>query len=115
MAGELFGGMDSERVKETLRRIRLGDDADVHDPDELRQRVLDALEEDPTTGHLGIDARVTSSGIVELTGSAPGEEERELAGELARAVPGAELAINRILVYGTDVPPRLVGPLAGSS
>jgi osmotically-inducible protein OsmY len=37
-------------------------------------------------------------GIVELTGTAPDVITRQLAGDIARDVPGAVVVVNRILV-----------------
>ncbi len=116
VAGELIGGWDSDLVKGTLGRLgRRGDEngGNTPEPRLLERAVLEALRRDPETRTAGFNATVAPTGTVELTGVAPDEATRLLAGELARAVNGVPLVINRILVRGTDLPETTAGDAGG--
>jgi osmotically-inducible protein OsmY len=54
-------------------------------------------------------------GLIELTGVASDALVRRAAADIARAVPGVEVVVNRILLRGTDFPrqPAPPGPTRG--
>lgn len=114
--GELWGARARERVGGAIRALkRRPPDSGGTDPKKLQQLVLEALQRNPSTRLLGVDVRVSAEGIVELTGAAPDELAREIAGETARAVPEADVVINLILVEGKDLPEQSVESAIGSS
>jgi osmotically-inducible protein OsmY len=105
LISEMFGNVDSERVRRAVSRVRdTSSEPEPIDPHLLEHGVEQALHENPTTGSLPIRARALGDGIVELTGTAPDQQARSLAGDLARGVEGARVVVNRVLVGGTDVP-----------
>ena len=61
-----------------------------------------ALAADPLLRDLGLNATAVSVGVVELHGWVPTRPLRARAGRAARAVPGIEQVVNRILVRGED-------------
>ncbi len=104
VSGELLGNVDSDRVRRAVNRWRPGDDDEQPDEelDKIEHDLLATLKSNPVTRGLSLEVRALGGGLVELTGTVPNESSRELAGELARAVPGADLVVNRVLVAGTD-------------
>ncbi|MDH3458055.1 MAG: BON domain-containing protein [Gemmatimonadota bacterium] len=92
---DLFGSL-RERVGRRLRRTDGTTPAD--DPDALRQAVLHALTQHPATRSLELDVRALGEGIIELTGTAPDADLRDLAGSTARAVAGTSVVVNRMLI-----------------
>jgi hypothetical protein len=61
-----------------------------------------ALDADPTLAELALEATPVAIGIVELHGWVPSRAVRAYAGRVARAVPGIEQVVNRLLVDGED-------------
>lgn len=104
VSGELLGNVDSARVRRAVRRWRPGEDDEPvdEDLDEIEHDLLTTLKSNPVTRGLSLEVRALGGGLVELIGTVPNESSRELAGELARGVLGADLVVNRILVEGTD-------------
>ncbi len=100
---ELLTLVSTEPVRSAVRRLRpeaeIGDD---HDPLEVQRSVEQALEDDPGTQSLTVRVEALGDGIVELTGSVPDALSRQLAGDVARGVPGADVVVNRVLVEGSD-------------
>ncbi|MEE8133650.1 MAG: BON domain-containing protein [Gemmatimonadales bacterium] len=101
--GEMLGDMSPGRLKGTLATIRHGGRRTPKDPGEIRRAVESALDDNPDLGDLSIDVTAHEDGIVELTGVAPDDLTRELAGEVARGVSGTDVVVNRVLVEGVDV------------
>jgi hypothetical protein len=62
------------------------------------------------TRKLNLSARALDGGLIELTGVVPDERTRQVAGDAAAGVSGADIIVNRILVQGRDVPPGHVAP-----
>lgn len=107
----LIGGMllrafltniGTQPLKTAVCSLRKAETDETVDPGELEQAVSAALEEDPDTRALGIGVEALGDGIVELTGSAPDPLSRQIAGDITRSVPGADIVVNRILVKGGD-------------
>ncbi len=97
--GDLFGGAVAKRLGRSVRQLRRpAGGPPSEESDHLRQAVLDALTEHPATRSLELDVRALGDGIVELTGTAPDADARDLAGSMARAVAGASVVVNRMLV-----------------
>ena len=97
--------MDSERFRRAVGRVRdTSPKPEAIEPHLLEQAVEQALHQNPTTGSLSIRARALGEGIVELMGTAPDQQARSLAGDLARGVDGARVVVNRVLIAGADVP-----------
>ncbi len=104
--GEMLGHMSPGRLKGTLATIRPGRRRAPKDPGEVRRAVESALDDHPDLDDLSLDVTAHEDGIVELTGVAPDDLTRELAGEVARDVPGTDVVVNRILVEGVDIRER---------
>jgi osmotically-inducible protein OsmY len=102
VSGGLFGRVNSDRFRHVVSRLRSREQAEAEDPDQLERDLLTTLRSNPTTRSLDLAVRALGGGLVELTGTVPEEATRELAGRLARGVPGADVVVNRILVEGRD-------------
>jgi len=104
--GEMLGDMSPGRLKGTLATILPSRKRAPRDPGEVRRAVESALDDHPDLGDLSLDVTAHEDGIVELTGLAPDDLTRDLAGDVARDVPGADVVVNRVLVEGVDVRER---------
>jgi osmotically-inducible protein OsmY len=100
--GGAVGKMHRGRVRATFGRFGR---AERPSTDELARAVLAALREDEATSDLDLDVHVAEPGLVELTGVVSDAIVRRVAGDVARAVPGVEVVVNRIMLRGTT-PPR---------
>jgi len=109
---EFLVDVNTAPVRNAVRRLRRPAEPRDDDPQAIRRAVEAALADDPHTERLGIGVDALGEGIVELTGLAPDATTRQLAGELARTVPGADVVVNRILVEGSDSLAR-IEPEAG--
>lgn len=95
--------VSTEPMKSAVRRLRHEVDIeDDHDPAVVERSVEQALENDPGTQGLDVRVEALGDGIVELTGTVPDALSRQLARDVARGVPGAEVVVNRVLVEGSD-------------
>jgi osmotically-inducible protein OsmY len=63
------------------------------------------LHGDEATSDLDIEVQVGEPGLVELTGVVSDAVVRRVAADVARAVPGVEVVVNRILLRDPDTPP----------
>jgi osmotically-inducible protein OsmY len=100
---EFFTGVSTEPVKRAVRRLRTAEEMeDDQDPAILERSIGQALDEDPGTQELDVRVEALGDGIVELTGIVPDALSRQLAGDVARGVPGAGVVVNRVLVEGSD-------------
>ena len=61
-----------------------------------------ALDSDPALAELALEATPVAIGVIELHGWVPSRAVRAYAGRVARAVPGIERVVNRLLVDGED-------------
>lgn len=103
IARELLTGLDTEPVKSAVRRLRPeGDMEEEQDPLAVQQSVEQALADDPGTQSLHVRVEALGDGIVELTGTVPDALSRQLAGDVARGVSGADVVVNRVLVEGSN-------------
>ncbi len=103
--GDQVGEVNSDRVRQAVRRLRPGDRSEaLEDPELVERAIEEALDEHPAAEHMRVSVRALGDGIVELTGTAPDATARALATDLARGVAGADVVVNRILVEGNDVP-----------
>ncbi len=102
--GGLLGDVDSDRVRRAVRRLRpYVDEDEIEDrQDEVEDDLLATLESNPATRGLNLEVHALGGGLVEITGVAPDQRTRELAGELARDILGSAIVVNRVLVEGTD-------------
>lgn len=111
VVGELLGTVDGDRMRRAFGRLRRREpDEPRRDPLDVQRDVKATLGRNPTTRGLDLGVRALGEGIVEVTGAAPDDTARTLAGDLARGVEGADVVVNRILVEGTDVPRRERSP-----
>lgn len=108
VAGEMLGDLRSDRVRRAFGRLRPRDEPPPP-PEHVREAVQDALRVHESTAELGITVHAPGEGLIELTGIAPDALTRQLAGDIAREVPGADVVVNRILVNGSDLPPQPKG------
>jgi osmotically-inducible protein OsmY len=100
---ELLTGFNTEPVKSAVRRLRPeADIEDEQDPLAVQQSVEQALADDPGAQALRVRVEALGDGIVELTGTVPDALSRQLAGDVARGVSGADVVVNRVLVEGSN-------------
>lgn len=102
VAGELMGNVNPDRVRHAMRRVRRRTGEQAENPGAVEREILSILRSNAATRGLPLTVRSMAPGLVELTGTAPDEATREVAGRLARGVPGARTLVNRILVDGRD-------------
>jgi hypothetical protein len=107
VAGTLLGGsvgdVHADRVKRALNRLsgagrRPG-------PEQLERDVREALKSDEATRDLDLEVSAPGEGLIELTGLVSDALSRRAAGDVARAVLGVDVVVNRILLQGSDLPP----------
>jgi len=100
---ELLGSVSTEPVRQAVRRLsQPGIDRTGVDPQDVERSIYEAIAGDPDTQALEVEATALGDGLVELTGTVPSDLDRDLAGDVARSVVGAEVVVNRILVEGSD-------------
>ncbi len=106
VGGGLLGDVDSDRVRSVVRRFRpdgeISEDGLDEEPERTEDDLLAMLESNPATRGLNLEVHALGEGLIEITGVAPDQRTRELAGELARGVVGSAVVVNRVLVEGTD-------------
>jgi len=99
---EMLGNVDSDRFKSAVRRIREGNDEEPPDPAQIERDLLSALRGNPTTRQAEIDVHAFGEGLIDISGTVSDERTRDIARELASAVAGSDVIVNRILVEGID-------------
>ncbi len=104
---EWLGDVHPERVRQLFRSK--AKPAPV-DPEQVERDVVRVLKATAATRRLNLSARALDGGLIELTGVAPDERTRQVAGDAAASVAGADIVLNRILVQGRDVPPGHTAP-----
>jgi hypothetical protein len=105
--GEWLGDVHPDRVRRIFGpRVQ----AEPVSPEQVEREVLRVFRSLSATRRLGLTARALDGGIIELTGIAPDERTRQVAGDAAARVAGADIIVNRILVQGRDVPPGHILP-----
>lgn len=97
--GGSVGAVHGRRVRDTFGRLSRG--TRRVKPEDLAQAVLAGLREDEATSDLDIHVHVAEPGLVELTGVVSDATVRRVAADVARAVPGVEVVVNRIMLRGT--------------
>jgi hypothetical protein len=98
-----MGDVDADRMKRALKKLRPSEeDLPDTDPADLERDLREAMAIRPEVRNLDIGVRALGEGLVELTGIAPDETTRTIAGKVAERVPGADVVVNRILVEGID-------------
>jgi hypothetical protein len=107
--GGSVGPLHADRVRGALGRLRGTRDRPAK-PEKLERAVRDALRDDEATRDLDIEVHVVGPGLIELTGVTSDALVRRAAADIARAAPGAEVVVNRILLRGTDFPQKPVPP-----
>jgi len=95
--GGAIGAVHGGRVRDTFGRLGRGA---RQAPEALAQAVLAALREDEATSDLDIHVHVAEQGLVELTGVVSDATLRRVAADVARAIPGVEVVVNRIMLRG---------------
>jgi osmotically-inducible protein OsmY len=111
VAGAVLGGsvgdVHADRVKRAFGRLS---GARRASPAALEDDVRTALRSDEATRDLDLEVHAPGEGLIELTGAVTDALARRAAGDVARAVPGVEVVVNRILLKGTDLPPTPATP-----
>jgi len=100
--GEWLGDVHPERVRQIFSGRRA---IEPTDPAQVEREVLRILKTTSATRRLNLSARALDGGVIELTGVAPDERTRQVAGDAAAGVAGGAIVVNRILVQGRDIPP----------
>ena len=97
---ELMGNVDTEPVKNAVRRLSNQDGVPDVDLGAVEDAVIQAWEDDPDLRPLALAVEALGDGIIEITGTASSQMTRQLAGDVARSVPGADVVLNRIHIEG---------------
>lgn len=106
----LVGGMllrqfvvsgNTERVKEAARRLKESPRGPKEALNAIEDAVVQAWEDDPDLRPLPLTVEALGEGIIEITGTAPSQITRQLACDVARSVPGADVVLNRIHIEET--------------
>lgn len=100
--GGAVGAVHRRRVADTFGKLSRAKGA--LRPEELEAAVLTALREDEATSDLDLHVHVADAGLIELTGVVTDATTRRVAADIARAVPGVEVVVNRILLRGARGP-----------
>ncbi len=95
---QFFSDLATEPVKNAVRGLRRPRSAEPPEREELERAIESALDADPDTHSLNVKVEALGDGIVELTGTTPDPLSCEIAADVARGVPGADIVVNRILV-----------------
>jgi osmotically-inducible protein OsmY len=111
----LLSDVATEPVRDAVRNLRRSGRNAPSNPEEVEHAVSLALRDDPDTRDLAVRVDALGDGIVELTGTAPDPLSRQIAADIARAVPGADIVVNRILVEGSDGAPAVAPPTPEAS
>ena len=94
--GGAVGAVHRRRVSDTIGRI--GRPKRRLPVMELEAAVLEALREDEATSDLELHVQVADEGLIELTGVVTDATLRRVAADIARAVPGVDVVVNRIML-----------------
>lgn len=108
--GGAVGAVHRRRVRDTIGRI--GRPKRRLPATELEAAVLDALREDEATSDLELHVQVADDGLIELTGVVTDATTRRVAADIARAVPGVDVVVNRIMLRDApDTPAARLRPI----
>jgi hypothetical protein len=107
VAGAVLGGSVGEVHPDRVKRVlgRLSGSARQPSPAELERDVRNALRADEATRDLDLEVGSPGEGLIELTGVVSDALSRRAAGDVARAVLGVDVVVNRIVLQGSDLPP----------
>jgi hypothetical protein len=106
--GGTVGDVHADRVKRAWGRLSGADRRPTND--QLEQAVREALRTDEATRDLDLEVHAAGEGLIEITGAVSDALARRAAGDVARAVPGVDVVVNRILLIGGDLPPTPATP-----
>ena len=95
---QFLSDLATEPVKNAVRGLRRPGSAEPADQTDLERAIESALDADPDTHSLNVKVEALGDGIVELTGTTPDPLSCQIAADIARGVPGADIVVNRILV-----------------
>lgn len=98
---EFVGCVDTGPVKKAVRRLSEPRGEGKQDLGAVEDAVVQAWEDDPDVRPLPLAVEALGDGIVEITGTASSPMTRQLAGDLARSVPEADVVLNRIHIEET--------------
>jgi len=101
-AGGAVGAVHRRRVTDTFEK--LARPKRRRKPEDLEAAVLAALREDEATSDLDLHVHVAEAGLIELTGVVGDATVRRVAADVARAVPGVEVVVNRVMLRGATGP-----------
>jgi len=101
---QFLSDLATEPVKKAVRGLRRPESAEPAEQEDLERAIETALGADPDTRSLNVKVEALGDGIVELTGRTADPLSCQLAADIARAVPGADIVVNRILVDADEGP-----------
>jgi hypothetical protein len=115
LVGEIFlreflGRVNTDPVKKAVRRLNAPEGESKKERAAIEDGVIQAWEDDPDLRPLPLAVEALGDGIIEITGKAASPMTRQLASDVARSVPGAEVVLNRIHLAessGDDSEPEL--------
>ena len=93
---EFVGGVNTDQLKKAVRRLNESDGESKEDLGAIEDAVIQAWEDDPDVRPLPLAVEALGDGIIEITGTASSPVTRQLAGDVARSVQGADVVLNRI-------------------
>ena len=99
---EFVGGVNTESVKKAVRRLNEPEGESKKELGAIEDAVIQAWEDDPDVRPMPLAVEALGDGIIEITGTASSAMTRQLASDIARSVPGAEVVLNRIHIEGTS-------------
>lgn len=101
---EWVGGVNAPRLRRIATRVRAREGAPRPGRSAAAgaRSVVAALRADARLSALPLEATAVGIGAVELHGWVPTRAARAHAGRVARAVPGIDSVVNRLLVRGED-------------
>jgi hypothetical protein len=100
---DFVGGVNTEAVKKAVRRLNEPLPETKQDLGAIEDAVVEAWEDDPDLRSMPLAVEALGDGIVEITGTASTAMTRQLAGDVARSVPGADVVLNRIHIEGASI------------
>jgi len=99
---EFVGGVNTEPMKKAVRRLNDPPGEPKQDLRAIEDAVIQAWEDDPDVRSLPLAVEALGDGIIEITGTAANPMTRQLAGDVARRVQGADVVLNRIHIEETS-------------
>jgi len=96
------GGANAEPMQNAVRRLKQPHGETKQELGAIEDAVIEAWEDDTDLRSMPLTVEALGDGIIEITGTASTSMTRQLAGDVARSVPGADVVLNRIHIEGAS-------------